>query len=384
MNTDHLRPLVGAPGPFVSLYIDDTRDTDDALQRAGTRWDAIRRHLEDAGVTEHVIGAVERAVLRGQPAAGRRGRAVIAGREGVLINEYLGDPPPITLLRVSEYPYLLPLVEQTPWRRPYVFVAVDHLGADIIVHQHGAVSTEIVRGEGFPVHKPNSAGWHGYGDHQHTTEEAVRMNVRKVAGRVIDVVDGSDAELVLLCGEVRARADVIAALPRRIAERVVSQPAGARGGRATESEVTEMIDAEFSRRRRDAVNVVLARFEAEDARSSGMAVQGLSDVCAALRDGAVETLIVGDLGSATVVCGQDRMTIAPTADSLSELGEAPSRIALAEEALPFVAISTDSAVMRPDSEVCFTDGIAALLRYPQVRAVGSRTAAASPAAPGMK
>ncbi|PRC48913.1 hypothetical protein C6A85_77415, partial [Mycobacterium sp. ITM-2017-0098] len=35
---------------------------------------------------------------------------------------------------------------------------------------------------------PTSAGWHGYGDLQHTTEEAVRMNVRTVADRVIDVV----------------------------------------------------------------------------------------------------------------------------------------------------------------------------------------------------
>ncbi|PRC49486.1 hypothetical protein C6A85_74470, partial [Mycobacterium sp. ITM-2017-0098] len=53
--------------------------------------------------------------------------------------------------------------------------------------------------------------------------------------------------------------------------------------RTTEWEVTEMIDEEFSRRRRDAVNVVLARFEAENARGSGMAVQGLADVAALVR-----------------------------------------------------------------------------------------------------
>ena len=371
MNTDRLRALAGAPGPFVSLYIDDTRDTHDAEKQAAARWGAIRTNLEDSGATERVIGALERAVLHSRPAVGRRGRAVIAGGEGVLLNELLGAPPPVTVLRVSDYPYVMPLLGSGALRPPYVFAAVDHLGADITVRRDDLVARETVDGDGYPVHKPSSAGWHGYGDMQHSAEEAVRMNVRAVADRITELADQSRAELVFVCGEVRSRADVVSALPHRIAERAVPLPARATGGRADDREVAGLIDGEFARRRREAVSAVVARYEAEAGRGAGLVAQGLPAVCAALRDGAVETLIVGDLGGTTVVAGTGRTTVAPDADSLSEFGEAPSRVALADEALPFAALATDASVVCPEDGVAAPGGVGALLRYPHARATES-------------
>ncbi|MGE4362929.1 MAG: hypothetical protein AB7E41_12160 [Mycolicibacterium sp.] len=364
MPIDRLRSFADASGPFVSLYVDDTRDNPDAEKRATIRWQAIRRNLEDSGAAEHMIGAVERALLHSQPGVGRGGRAVIAGREGVLLNDHLGAPPSITVLRVSEYPYVLPLLDLTTSNPPYVFAAVDHLGADLTGHRNGLVHRETVEGHGYPVHKPVSAGWQGYDDHERSAEEAVRMNARAVADRITDLVDRGGGELVFLSGEVRARTDVVAALPQRITDRVVTLPAGARGRRATERELADEIDAEFARRQRDGANTALARFKAESARNTGLAVEGLPDVCTALRAGSVGALIVGDMGSATVVCGQSRTTIAPDADTLSELGEAPSGVVLADEAVPFLAISTDATVVRAGDGAQLTDGIAAVLRYP--------------------
>lgn len=364
MPIDRLRSFADAAGPFVSLYLDDARDNPDAEKQAAIRWRAVRRNLEDSGVTEHVIGAVERAVLHSQPGVGRGGRAVIAGREGVLLNEHLSAPPSITVLRVSQYPYLLPLLDLTTWNPDYVFAAVDHLGADLAGYRNGLVHREKVEGHGYPVHKPVTAGWQGYGDLERSAEEAVRMNARAVADRITELVDRGGSELVFLCGEVRARSDVSAALPQRISDRVVALPAGARGGRATERELADEINAEFARRQRDESNAVVARFEAEAARKSGLAVEGLADVSAALRAGSVDTLLIGDMGSATVVCGDDRATIAPDADALSELGEAPGGVVLADEAVPFLAISTDAAVVRAEGGAPLSDGVAALLRYP--------------------
>ncbi|WP_263997654.1 baeRF2 domain-containing protein [Mycolicibacterium vanbaalenii] len=225
MPIDRLRSFADASGPFVSLYVDDTRDNPDAEKRATIRWQAIRRNLEDSGAAEHMIGAVERALLHSQPGVGRGGRAVIAGREGVLLNEHLGAPPSITVLRVSEYPYVLPLLDLTTSNPAYVFAAVDHLGADLTGHRNGLVHRETVDGHGYPVHKPVSAGWQGYDDHERSAEEAVRMNARAVADRITDLVDRGGGELVFLSGEVRARTDVVAALPQRIADRVVTLPA---------------------------------------------------------------------------------------------------------------------------------------------------------------
>ena len=49
------------------------------------------------------------------------------------------------------------------------------------------------------------------------------------------------------------------------------------------------------------------RFTAEIGRQSGLAAEGLGAVCSALRQGAVETLIIGDIGDATVVADERKM-----------------------------------------------------------------------------
>jgi peptide subunit release factor 1 (eRF1) len=281
----------------------------------------------------------------------------------VLINEHLVSPPPTTVLRTSDYPYVLPFVEFGMPRSTYVFAAVDHIGADITVHQGDTISSETVVGEGYPVHKPVTAGWSGYGDFQHTTEEAIRMNVRAVAERLTRLVDESDAEVVFVCGEVRSRTDVVSALPDRVAARVSQLHAGARGRRIVEDEIRDVIDAVFEERRVAEIAETAERFQSDNGRRSGLAAEGIAAVCAALRAGDVDTLIVGELGDATVVTGQARTTVAPNADVLSELGEAPVRVARADEALPFAAITIGAALIRADDHTAPADGIAALLRY---------------------
>jgi hypothetical protein len=82
-----------------------------------------------------------------------------------------------------------------------------------------------------------------------------------------------------------------------------------------------------------------------------------------LRDGDVDTLIVGELGDATVVTGKSRSTVAPDPDALSELGEPVERVVRADEALPFIAIAVGASLVRADSRIGPVDGIGALLRY---------------------
>jgi len=369
MQTERFRSLARAQGPFVSLYVDDSRDTPDSVERLEATWRDLRKHLADSGAEEEFLTGLERAVLHSRPGVGRRGRGVIATRDQVLINEHLASPPSATVLRTSEYPYLLPLVELGMSHPPYLVAAVDHAGADITVHQGDTVRTETVDGGGYPVHKPVSAGWNGYGDFQHTTEEAIRMNVRAVADRLTKLVDETGAEVVFVCGEVRSRTDVASALPERVAARVAQLHAGARGGRIDEHEIGDLIDGEFERRRAAEIAEIAERFQSEIGRRSGLAAEGIVAVCAALRAGDVDTLIVGELGDATVVTGEARTTVAPDADVLSELGEAPVRVVRADEALPFAALTVGASVVRADDRIAPADGIAALLRYAPTDAV---------------
>jgi Bacterial archaeo-eukaryotic release factor family 2 len=324
----------------------------------------------------------EHAVLHSQPAVGRRGRGVITAADHVLVNEHLISPPSATVLRVSDYPYILPLVELGMQRRPtYVFAAVDHVGADITLHRGEIVTSETVDGGGYPVNKPVSAGWNGYGDFQHSTEEAIRMNERAVVDRLTELVDETDPEVVFVCGEVRGRTDVVSALPGRVAARVCQLHAGALGARIGEDEVSDLIDAEFERRRGAETAAIAERFQTEIGRRSGLAAEGLAAVCAALRAGDVDTLIVGDLGDATLVTGEELTTIAPDADALSELGEAPVRVVRADETLPFVAITVGASVIRADDRIAPTDGIGALLRYAAAAALPNEGAPSRPVAP---
>lgn len=361
-DTQRFRMLLTANSPFVSVYLDDSRDSAEADGQLEARWRDIRGDLEERNVDEKVIADLEQAVLHSTPAVGRRGRAIVATPDGVVINEHLPNPPVETDVRVSDYPYVLPLLDDE-WHGVYLFAAVDHEGADITVHRGDDVHSETVEGEGYPVHKPVTAGWNGYGDLQHSAEEAVRMNVRAIADRLTELADKSNAEVVFVCGETRSRSDVVAALPPRVARLVSPWHGGSYGHRIGEHEAREHLAAEFERRRCERDAQVAERYVSERGRGSGLAAEGLAEVCAALREGEVDTLIVGDLADATVVTGEDRMTVALDSDVLSELGEPARRVVRADEALPFAAIATGASVVRAGENLAPADGIAAVLRY---------------------
>lgn len=363
MESEYFRPLTNAAGPFASAYFDASFNSADTATRVAAICTDVRKGLDDRGAEPAVIARLEEAILRSKPAVGRRGRGVIASADRVWLNESLSDPPPVTVLRASSYPYLLPFAGSSLRRPPYLFAAVDHFGADITLNRDEAVRSETVDGGGYPVHKPASAGLNGYGDLQHTAEEAIRKNVRAVAMRLTELVDETGAEIVFVCGEVRSRTDVTSELPQRVAARVVQLHAGERGRRAFESEFREEVDEVFERRRDTETTKLVDRFRSETGRGSGLAAEGLGAVCEALREGAVETLIVGDLADKTVVTGAELTTLATDADELSELGEAVNGVARADEALPFAAVAIGAGLIRADSGFTPVDGIAALLRY---------------------
>ncbi|HTQ15832.1 hypothetical protein [Mycobacterium sp.] len=372
MRSERLRWLAKAEGPFVSVYFDDSHDTADAAEQLETKWHDIRTHLEDRGAAADIIITLGEAVLNHRPAVGRRGRAVIATSDQVLVNEQLISPLPATVIRLSDYPYIVPLIDLEMQRPTYVFAAVDHIGADVTLYQGETVNSTSIEGAGYPVHKPVTAGWNGYGDLQHTTDEAIRVNCRAVADHLTRLVDEADPEVVFVCGEVRSRTGVLAELPKRAAQRVSQLHAEARKSGIDYDQIFRLTATEFTRRHRMEMTDVADRFQAETARASGMAAEGLGAVCAALRDGDVDTLIVGDMRDATVVTGDALTTVAPDADALSEFGEPVARVARADEALPFTAITIGAALVRADDRIAPKDGVGALLRYVATDRLASR------------
>ena len=95
-----------------------------------------------------------------------------------------------------------------------------------------------------------------------------------------------------------------------------------------------------------------------------MSPSGLGPVCSTLRQGATDTIIIGDdIDALTVVADEGMATVAPDADVLSERGAAPAKTLRADEALPLYAISVGASLVRTDERIAPADGVGALLRY---------------------
>ena len=363
MDSERFRKLLDAPGPFASVYFDDSHDTHDAEAQLELKWRAVRARLEEQGADESVTNAIETAVMDLRPPIGRSGRAVVASAQGVVLNEHLTIPTAETVVRVSELPYLVPIVEHGFDQQDYVLVEADHTGADITTHINGTLRSETVDGGGHPVHHAASAESAGYGDPQLRSDEAARKNMRAVADRVGELVDDKTIQVIFVVGEVRSRSDLLAELPERLRERAIPLEVGARHSGHDDSEVQRAIEAELAKRRLQLIDDAGQRFTAEIGRQSGLAAEGLGAVCSALRQGAVDTLIIGDIGDATVVADEGLTTVAPNENVLSEQGAAPDRTLRADEALPMFALSVGASLLHAGERIAPADGVAALLRY---------------------
>lgn len=362
MHADRFRHLAEAAGPFVSVYFDDSHDTADAAAQLDARLRDIRKNLEDSGVDAAVIEAIDSHVRATHPPVGRSGRGVIASGTRIVLDQHLAVPPVSTVIRVSELPYILPVVEHGIPHTAYLLVAVDGTGGDIALYDDGRSGVTTVDGSGYPVHKAHKAETSGYGGPQGHVEEAVRRNIREVAERVTTLCDETGADVVFITGEVAARAELLTELPERVADKAVQLQGGGRAAGTDPSEVAHEIADEFARRRQAVIAAAIDRFNA--GHGAGLATEGLPAVTAALRDGSVDTLIIGDLGEATVVADHDQLLLSgPDAATVSGLGGSPDRVLPADEALPLLAVTCGASMVTADGRLSPADGVAAVLRY---------------------
>lgn len=362
MQAERFRSLLTARGPFASVYFDDSHDTADAETQIDLKWRGLRRELQEHEADPKLIDTIGEAIADTRPAVGRSGRGVVATAAGVLLDEHLIRPVG-PAVRVSSLPYLVPVVEHGVDHSPYLVVAVDHTGGDIGFHRDGTVVSDTVDGKSYPVHKAAGAESSGYGDPQPRVEEDVHKNVRAVAERLASIVDDVGPEVVFVVGDASIRNDLVHELPERVRSRVVPLTVGARHTGLDDEELRHAIEEQFQLRRVAAIDDAAQSFRAAIGSESGLATEGLAGVTAALRAGAVETLIIGDVDDATVVAGDDLAVVAPNPNVLSEWGVASTRVLRADEALPMAAIAIDAALVRTDERIDPADGIGAVLRY---------------------
>lgn len=361
MRVHELRDVARAEGPFASVYLDASHDTEDAARRDELRWATVSAELSALGADEPTMAAARGAVL-GRPPVGSAGRCVVAARGEVLVDEILPVPPQRPVTRYSDLPYLMPLLAGAPRPVAHVLVVADQVGGWFrAVDRDGIeVPAPPVHGSDRDVH-PVSGGGFAHGRIENRAEQTVRNNEKEVAEQATRLVGQVGAEVLVVVGEVQARSRLIAALPPHC-QRIVTELDADAGSVAPDrvlADVDRLLAQQEADRHTRAVDRLLTGF------AHGTARQGVVGVTESLRMGQVDTLLVTEpaLEDRTVFVGADRSQVVASPDELPDAGTLV--VERADEALPLAAIATaaDVLVIADGQAGDVEDGVAALLRY---------------------
>ena len=108
MDLHWLKPLLGRPSPFTTVYLDATRTGANADAEAADRWRAVRRSLEREGAAAGVLDDIAELVSVPTGVRGPHGRVVVADAEGVVVDRVLSEPPAQSYAVLGPAPALLP------------------------------------------------------------------------------------------------------------------------------------------------------------------------------------------------------------------------------------------------------------------------------------
>jgi hypothetical protein len=373
MKIDWLKPLLTAPGPFVTVYIDATR-TSEGDREVENRWKSVRRSLEKDGADDALLDVISEEIVRPTRVGGSHGRVVIADATGILVDRVTKTPPAVQKGTYGPFPALLQAAGAADESVDYLRIVVDRLGADLTWSEAGGhmpyAEHESVEGGHDVVNKVSSGGL-SHKRIEARAEDSWERNAEAVAAEVDRQVTEHRPEVLLLSGDVRAVSLVKGALPKKTAELVVDVAGGSRGAgvneESFEANIHEALEAFRVQRR----TKVLDEFRLEHGRSTG-GVTGLADVIAVLARGQVRELLLSDqygpdteLDGRSVWVGAEPLQLAGSEAELTSLGsitdehELPATIALVRAALGQDAGLT----FVPDEELSLVDGVGALLRW---------------------
>jgi len=374
MNLHWLKPLLGRPSPFTTVYLDATRAEVAGEVEAAERWRTVRRGLERDGAPRAVLDEIGELVSRPTGVRAPHGRVLVADAEGVRVDRLLSTPPAQSSGVVAPVPALLPAVRSADESVQYLLVEVDRFGADLTwATAWGPGITEAgerasVEGDHDEVHKVREGALSRRG--QTRAEDSWERNAEAVAAALDRRVAERTPELVVLTGDVRAVALVRDEIGQQVRDLLVEVPGGARGDgvnqEAFAARVAQVVDEVRERRRAE----VLDRFRTARGRGEG-AVTGLDDVIEVLRRGQVDELVlhvaalVAGLSERTLWVGPEPLQLATSPEDLEALGVTQgAREMPADVALVRAAVGQDAGLtFADDGLVDLVDGVGAVLRW---------------------
>jgi hypothetical protein len=358
MDTSSLAPLFQVDGPFATVHVDVSRDSENAERehelRVRAACDRLAEQDADPAIVEQVSQVLSEPVERPSPVT----RLVVANREGVQLDELAGIRVDETVATWGPLPDLSSWISHRDGAVTFVLALVDHQGGNVAVYDSQvpeAEQEESVGGEEQFVHKVPVGGWSAL-RYQHTTENVWARNAQAVVEAVTSHVRAGH-RLVLLAGDPQSRGmvnDELAALEGiELLELGTGTRAADGGDEALQQAIREaLMDHAVSRR------VTLAH-ELRDRLGQDRAVAtGVRDVAEAFVRGQVETLLLDPAEART-------LELDPAGFEGLVLGPATSGPVRADLGLVAAAVRTSAQVAVTPSTTLGGAPVAALLRWDQ-------------------
>jgi len=359
MDLGTLQDVFTHEGPFVSVHIDVSRDTEDARQQVDARWTTIRHQLEHENVDGALVEQIGERVHEQTSVPGEVRRTLVAAKGEIVFDDVRAGHsiwPEGT--STAPLPDLSGWLRQVDGQIPFLLVRADREGASLDFYQGtGRPRPEHreTHGETLHITKVPEGDW-AQKQYQQRSENVWKRN----AGEVAEVVSSTTAEhrpkVVVLAGDPRARTDIVTALAGHPLD-IVQVEAGGRAAGSSEEALWSEVEKVLAAVEASEEKEVVERLLQDTGRQEG-AARGLDDVLDALVRGQVDRLVL-DLDAAR------EMTVNPK-DHPGLTLPAPAATAgelRADEVLVAAGAATDARLSLLPRALTKGAGVAALLRW---------------------
>jgi hypothetical protein len=358
MRTTRLGDVYGEPGPYATVMLDVSHDSENGEHEHELRVRAAAEELGARGAPDAVVKVVAERLgeLVTDPAP--VSRTVVATAADVLFDEVSHTRVDRPVVTWSALPDLARWVEHQDAVTRFVLAVVDHEGGDVAVLSSDVpepLEQDSVGGESHHVHKVPVGGWSAL-RYQHVTENVWARNAQAVADEVVSHVREGH-RLVLLAGDPQSLPVVRARLedsPAAVVELDTGSRARDGGDEAMQQAIREALMEHVVARRLEDAHVL------KDRLGMGSAVAtGVHDVADAFVRGQVDTLLLDPQAAG-------ELTLDPAEHPGLVLGpaEVPQPVP-ADQALIAAAVLTSADVRVAPQAALGGSPVAALLRWDQ-------------------
>ncbi|RNL86803.1 baeRF2 domain-containing protein [Halostreptopolyspora alba] len=366
MQISFLQPVYGFSAPVASVYVNVSRDSEDADHAIRVRWGKIREELLDQGVDEASVAELAGVVGRDEGEPGPCGQVAFAAEGRVLWDTLVADPPQDYDVGVGALPNPMPYLRRRGQHVPYVLAVVDTTGADVhAVDARGVRHGRVVEGEDDLTHKPRGGAEH-HKQMQRAVDERVKHNAKRIAEAMEELAVQGETERVVLAGETQVRTEIHDQLPTWVRERATEIESGSRAKSAHDSYLEPELRTVLRERADQQIRSVVERYQEGLGNEDRVAV-GPRATVSALQRGQVETLLVDPdafEGDSWLWIGPSPEQLAVTERELRDMGVAEPTAERAEAALLRAAVMTSAElVLVPQDRADLQDGVGALLRF---------------------